>query len=73
LTARRSLNGALGLALIAITWTPAPTLAISADVAKKCRAEAIKSHPPKVAGTGAYAQAEREAFRACVAKEEKPR
>jgi hypothetical protein len=43
--------------------------AITADVARKCREVAIKAHPPTTAGSKAgAAQAEREAFRACVAQ-----
>jgi hypothetical protein len=43
-----------------------PAAAVSADLANKCRAMAIKSHPP-VPGK-AYAQAERDFFRDCVAR-----
>lgn len=48
---------------------PEPTSAITVELAKKCRDLAIKSHPPAVAGsrTGT-AEAEREFYRACVAK-----
>jgi hypothetical protein len=46
---------------------PRPSLALSAELAKKCEGMAIKAHPPKPAGTGAYAQAEREYFRKCIA------
>jgi len=46
-----------------------PAIAISADLAKKCRDMAIKSHPPpSPPGNKAYAQAERDFFNACVAK-----
>jgi len=43
---------------------------ISAEVAKKCRALAIKAHPTKPAGSknGAYARAQRDYFQDCVAK-----
>lgn len=44
-----------------------PAFAISADLAKKCRDMAIKAHPPGQVGT-AYAQAERDYFRECIAK-----
>jgi hypothetical protein len=43
--------------------------AITADVAKKCRELAVKAHPPALAGSrSGTAQAERDYFRACVAK-----
>jgi len=45
-----------------------PAVAISVEVAKKCRDLAIRAHPPEPAGTKAYAQAERDFFRQCVAK-----
>ena len=41
---------------------------ISAEVAKKCRALAIKAHPTERAGTTPYAQAQREYFQECIAK-----
>jgi len=40
---------------------------ISAELAKKCRALAIKAHPNKPAGR-AYAQAQRDYFQDCIAK-----
>jgi hypothetical protein len=43
-------------------------LAISVDLAKKCRDMAVKAHPPAPAGTRAYAEAERVYFRQCVTK-----
>jgi hypothetical protein len=49
--------------------TPSPANALSAELAKKCRDMAIKSHPPPTPpGNKAYAQAEREFFRACVSR-----
>lgn len=54
--------------LILTLFAPAPAVAISADLAKKCREMAIKAHPPAPAGTKPYAQAERDFFRDCVAK-----
>ena len=49
--------------------SPVPSVAaISADLAKKCREMAIKAHPPKPAGTKAYAQEERDFFRECISK-----
>jgi hypothetical protein len=41
---------------------------ISAELAKKCRALAIKAHPTERAGTSPYAQAQRDYFQNCVAK-----
>ena len=43
---------------------------ISAELAKKCRALAIKAHPTERAGSraGAYAQAQRDYFQDCIAK-----
>ena len=52
---------------ILILSTTSPVLAISADLAKKCRDMAIKAHPPASSGTQAYAQAERDFFKACIA------
>jgi hypothetical protein len=48
--------------------TASPAIAISADVAKRCREMAIKAHPPEPAGTKGYAQAERDSFRDCISK-----
>lgn len=46
-----------------------PASAISADLANKCRAMAIKAHPPPVPpGNKAYAEAERVFFSECVSK-----
>jgi len=43
---------------------------ISAELAKKCRALAIKAHPTERAGStvGAYAPAQRDYFQDCIAK-----
>ena len=43
---------------------------ISAELAKKCRALAIKAHPTERAGSraGTYAQAQRDYFQDCIAK-----
>jgi hypothetical protein len=43
---------------------------ISAELAKKCRALAIKAHPTERAGSrdGAYAQTQRDYFQDCIAK-----
>jgi hypothetical protein len=57
------------LAQIAVLSSALPAAALSADLAKKCRDMAIKSHPPPTPpGNKAYAQAEREFFRDCIAK-----
>ena len=53
---------------ILILSTVSPAIAISADLAKRCREMAIKSHPPAPAGTKPYAQAERDFFRNCISK-----
>ena len=53
---------------ILILSTASPAIAISADLAKKCRELAVKSHPPAPAGTTPYAQAERDFFRNCISK-----
>jgi hypothetical protein len=45
-----------------------PAMAISVELAKKCRDLAIKAHPPSRAGTNPYAQAERDFFSNCVSK-----
>jgi len=46
-----------------------PVVAISADLAKKCREMAVKAHPsPVPPGNKAYAQAQRDFFRECVAR-----
>ena len=47
---------------ILIFSTASPAMAISADVAKRCREMAIKAHPPEPAGTKGYAQVERDSF-----------
>jgi hypothetical protein len=41
---------------------------ISAELAKKCRALAIKAHPTERAGSRAYAKAQRDYFQDCIAK-----
>ena len=44
------------------------TRQVSAELAKKCREMAVKAHPPQPAGTSPYAAAQRDYFRACIAK-----
>ena len=61
----------IGLAAIQlmILGTASPAGAITAELAKKCRDMAIKSHPPPTPpGNKAYAQAERDFFRECVSR-----
>ena len=69
------------LAMLVVLLLPAPAVLaetappdrsktagpISAELAKKCRALAIKAHPNKPAGR-AYAQAQRDYFQDCIAK-----
>ena len=43
-----------------------PASAITAEVAKKCREQAIQAHPPQPAGTIAYREAERADFKECI-------
>jgi hypothetical protein len=47
-----------------------PSSAISAELAKKCRAMAIKAHPNPIPGSKASGaeKAEREYFQTCIAK-----
>ena len=47
-----------------------PSFAITADLAKKCRAMAVKAHPTPVAGSkaGGIEKAQRDYFQSCVAK-----
>jgi hypothetical protein len=46
-----------------------PAVAISVELAKKCRDMAIKAHPPPSSlGGKAYAQAERSFFSECVSR-----
>lgn len=50
-----------------------PASAISADLAKKCRAMAIKAHPPQLAGTKkGSAQAERTFYKQCITNDGAP-
>jgi len=68
---RSFLTAAATILIVPVTVVSAatPAAAISADLAKKCRQMAIKAHPPPVPlGNEAYAQAQREFFRECVAK-----
>ena len=47
---------------------PDKAIPISAELAKTCRALAIKAHPTERAGREAYAQAQRDYFQDCIAK-----
>jgi hypothetical protein len=52
-----------------IIGAASPASALTAELAKKCRDAAIKSHPPPIPpGNKAYAQAERDYFRECVSR-----
>jgi murein L,D-transpeptidase YafK len=58
---------ALFVTIQILLLSASPTAAISVDLAKKCRDMAIKAHPRAMPGKP-YAQAERDFFRQCVAK-----
>jgi hypothetical protein len=45
-----------------------PAIAIDADLAKKCRAMAIKANPTQLPGSKAYAQAQRDFYAVCISK-----
>ena len=63
------LSATAALAAVVTFATTQVAYVISADLAKKCRELAIKSHPPTLAGSSkGTAQAERDYFRQCVAK-----
>ena len=60
---------AIALVLFTLSFASEAAPAIDAALAKKCRAMAIKAHPPHPAGSkSGYAEAERVYFRDCVAK-----
>jgi hypothetical protein len=61
------------LALTAYLSMAQPASAISVELAKKCRAMAIKAHPTQIAGTKqtGIEKAQRDYFRECVAKDGK--
>jgi len=61
------------LALTAYLPTAQPASAISAELAKKCRAMAIKAHPTQLAGTKSTGveKAQRDYFQECIAKDGK--
>ena len=60
------------LTLCALVSAATGASAITAEVAKKCRALAIKAHPTARAGTkGGFEEAQRAFFNDCVAKDGK--
>jgi hypothetical protein len=61
---------ALVLTLVAYLPATQPSSAITADLAKKCRALAIKAHPSPTPGSKATGveKAQREYFKACIDK-----
>ncbi len=66
----KTLTVIIVIASTAYFLSPQKASAISVELAKKCRALAIKAHPTPTAGTkvtGA-AKAERDYFQSCVAK-----
>lgn len=68
-SASRALTVSVLAAQIVVLCAASPAAAISADLAKKCRAMALKAHPaPSPPGNKAYAQAERDFFADCVSK-----
>jgi hypothetical protein len=62
---RKSIGRAVLLAAT-LFGSSGPASAITAEVAKKCREQAIQAHPPQRAGTIPYAEAERAYFNECV-------
>ncbi len=56
------------LAQILFLSAASPAVAISVELAKKCRDMAIKAHPQTLPGTTPYAAAERDFFRVCISK-----
>jgi len=63
-----ALAGSTLLAETGLESHPDKAIPISAELAKTCRALAIKAHPTERAGRGAYAQAQRDYFQDCIAK-----
>lgn len=57
---------ASAIAAQVLIFPASPASAISVELAKKCRAVAIKAHPPQTAGTKSYAAAERDFFNRCI-------
>ena len=70
MTGRDKVFGALALA--ALLSAQAPANAITAELAKKCRAMAAKAHPtPRVGTKSGEQKAQTAYFRDCVAKDGK--
>ena len=69
---RNSVGALMTATLLVLVSAGQPASAITADLAKKCRAMAFKEHPPVRAGSkpGA-AKAQQQYYRACVAKDGK--
>jgi hypothetical protein len=65
--------GAVGVIVVCTLPTfSGPALAITAELARKCRDLAVKAQPYRRAGSAqGTAQAEREYYRQCIAKEGK--
>lgn len=66
----KSLSMLIVITLTAYLPTAHPASAITAELAKKCRAMAIKAHPTQMAGTKptGVEKAQRDYFTECVAK-----
>ncbi|MGP0058180.1 MAG: hypothetical protein ACLPID_02670 [Beijerinckiaceae bacterium] len=61
-----------GFALVLALAGASPSVSVTAELAKKCRAMAIKAHPTQPAGTkSTFAEEQRTYFRECVAKDGK--
>lgn len=62
-------RGLLVVAVAGFVGVAEPASAITADLAKKCRALALKAHPtPRVGTKQGAAKAQQEYYRNCVAK-----
>ena len=72
-TLAKSFSTLIVLALTAYLSMAQPASAISVELAKKCRAMAIKAHPTQKAGTKqtGIEKAQRDYFRECIAKDGK--
>ena len=72
-TLAKNFSTLIVLALTAYLSMAQPASAISVELAKKCRAMAIKAHPTQMAGTKqtGIEKAQRDYFRECVAKDGK--
>jgi hypothetical protein len=66
----KTLSAFLFFAVQAYSAYAQTTSTITAELANKCRQEAIKAHPTPIAGTKASGveKAQRDAFQACVSK-----